>query len=197
MYLIAGLGNPGSKYDQTRHNVGFQVLDRLAERNGISVNHKKFKAIAGKGMIDGQKVILIKPQTFMNLSGESIHEFVDYYDLDPRTELIVICDDINLSEGRLRIRTKGSAGGHNGLKNIISHLGGSLEFTRVRVGVGGKPEGRDLADYVLGQFSGDDRKLMEKAEERAAQAIEALLTEPVERVMDEYNREVSFDSTNQ
>ena len=197
MYLIAGLGNPGSKYDQTRHNVGFQVLDRLAERNGISVNHKKFKAIAGKGMIDGQKVILIKPQTFMNLSGESIREFVDYYDLDPRTELIVICDDINLSEGRLRIRTKGSAGGHNGLKNIISHLGGSLEFTRVRVGVGGKPEGRDLADYVLGQFSGDDRKLMEKAEERAAQAIEALLTEPVERVMDEYNREVSFDSTNQ
>ena len=148
MYVIAGLGNPGSKYEKTRHNVGFQVIDRLASKYHIDMNTKKHKAICGTGVIEGVKVLLVKPQTFMNLSGESIREVVDFYKVDPETEFLVIYDDISLAPGHLRIRKKGSAGGHNGIKNIILHLGTQV-FPRVRVGVGEKPEGYDLADYVL------------------------------------------------
>ena len=144
--VLAGLGNPGKEYENTRHNIGFDVIDRLAEEENIAVMESKHKALIGKGYVAGQKVILAKPQTYMNLSGESIREIADFYKIEPEN-IIILCDDINLSEGQLRIRLKGSAGGHNGLKNIISHLG-TQEFPRIRIGVGEKPRGMDLADYV-------------------------------------------------
>lgn len=169
MYIIAGLGNPGKQYAQTRHNVGFDTIDILADKYNISVDTKKHKALCGKGMIEGQKVVLAKPQTFMNLSGESVRELVDFYKIDPEEELIVIYDDISLEPGQLRIRPKGSAGGHNGIKNIIAHLGTQV-FKRVKVGVGEKPKGYDLADYVLSRFPKDERVLMEEAFERAGEA---------------------------
>ena len=143
MYVIAGLGNPGKQYDNTRHNIGFMTIDRLAEQENIDILEKKHKAVIGKGTIAGQKCILAKPQTFMNLSGESIRELVDYYKVDETAELIVISDDISLDVGQLRIRKKGSAGGHNGLKNIIAHLGHE-QFIRIKMGVGEKPKGWDL-----------------------------------------------------
>ena len=160
MYVIAGLGNPGKQYDNTRHNIGFMTIDRLAEQENIDILEKKHKAVIGKGTIAGQKCILAKPQTFMNLSGESIRELVDYYKVDETAELIVISDDISLDVGQLRIRKKGSAGGHNGLKNIIAHLGHE-QFIRIKMGVGEKPKGWDLADYVLGHFSAPEAKVME------------------------------------
>ncbi|MDO4522530.1 MAG: aminoacyl-tRNA hydrolase [Eubacteriales bacterium] len=189
MYIIVGLGNPGNKYDKTRHNVGFDTIDVLADKYGIDVDNKKFKALYGKGVIEGQRVILAKPQTFMNLSGESVRELIDFYKVDETSELIVIYDDISLEPGQLRIRTKGSAGGHNGIKNIISHLGGQ-EFLRVKVGVGEKPKGFDLADYVLSRFSKEERALVEEAQKRAAQAVVSLMTDGAETAMNEYNRKV-------
>ena len=151
MYIIIGLGNPTAQYEGTRHNVGFDVIDRLAEKYNIAVDTKKHRAYIGKGMIDGQKVILAKPQTYMNLSGESVRELAEYYKVDPEQEILVIYDDISLDVGQLRIRKKGSAGGHNGIKNIIAHLGTQV-FPRIKVGVGEKPKNYDLADYVLGHF---------------------------------------------
>ena len=151
MYVIAGLGNPTKKYENTRHNIGFDVIQYLADQYNINVNTRKFKGLCGSGFMEGQKVTLLKPQTFMNLSGQSIREAVDFYKLNPAEELIVIYDDIALDPGFLRVRRKGSAGGHNGLKDIISCLG-SQEFLRIRVGVGEKPEQFDLVDYVLGRF---------------------------------------------
>ena len=152
MFIIAGLGNPDRQYEGTRHNAGFDVIDRIAEKYNIAVDTKKHRAYIGKGIIEGQKVILAKPQTYMNLSGESIRSLVDYYKVDEETELLVVYDDISLDVGQLRIRAKGSAGGHNGIKNIIAHLGTQV-FPRIKVGVGEKPKGYDLADYVLGHFS--------------------------------------------
>lgn len=186
MYIIAGLGNPGRKYEKTRHNVGFQVIDRLAEKYHIDMNTKKHKAVCGTGVIEGMKVLLVKPQTYMNLSGESIREAADFYKIDPEEELLVIYDDVSLKPGQLRIRKKGSAGGHNGIKSIIQHLG-TQAFPRIKVGVGEKPEGYDLADYVLGHFSGEDEKEMREAYGRAAQAAAAILTEGPDRAMNEYN----------
>ena len=148
MYIIVGLGNFAKEYTNTRHNIGFEVIDRLAGQENISVLEMKHKAAIGKGIIEGQKCILAKPLTFMNLSGESIRELVDYYKVDERLELIVISDDICLDVGQLRIRKKGSAGGHNGLKNIIAHLGHDA-FVRIRGGVGEKPRECDLVEYVL------------------------------------------------
>ena len=153
MKLIVGLGNPGTKYAGTRHNVGFSVIVGLADKYNIELSEKKHKAIYGRGMIEGEKVILAMPQTFMNLSGESVRELVDYYKCDP-SDVIVAYDDIDLAVGKLRIREKGSAGGHNGIKSIIQHLGGQ-EFPRIKVGVGEKPVGYDLADYVS-HTAGDD-----------------------------------------
>ena len=186
MYIIAGLGNPGSKYEKTRHNAGFQVIDRLAEQYHIEINQRKHRALCGSGMIQGTKVLLVKPQTFMNLSGESIREAVDFYKVDPQEELLVVYDDISLNPGQLRIRKKGSAGGHNGMKNIILHLGTQV-FPRIRVGVGEKPPGSDLADYVLGHFSGEEEKQMEEAFCRAAQAAGVILSEGPDRAMNQYN----------
>lgn len=186
MYLIAGLGNPGREYENTRHNAGFASIDRLAEKNHISIDMKKFQALCGTGYIGGQKVLLLKPQTYMNLSGESLRAACDFFKIDPEQELIVIYDDISLAPGQLRIRAKGSAGGHNGIKSIISHLGTQV-FLRVKVGVGEKPQGWDLADYVLGHFSKEEQQVMQESFDRAADAAAALLSEKVQQVMNEYN----------
>ena len=186
MYLIAGLGNPGREYENTRHNAGFASIDRLAEKNHISIDMKKFQALCGTGYIGGQKVLLLKPQTYMNLSGESLRAACDFFKIDPEQELIVIYDDISLAPGQLRIRAKGSAGGHNGIKSIISHLGTQV-FLRVKVGVGEKPQGWDLADYVLGHLSKEEQQVMQESFDRAADAAAALLSEEVQQVMNEYN----------
>lgn len=186
MYIIAGLGNPGKQYAQTRHNVGFDTIDILADKYNISVDTKKHKALCGKGMIEGQKVVLAKPQTFMNLSGESVRELVDFYKIDPEEELIVIYDDISLEPGKIRIRKKGSAGGHNGIKNIIAQLG-TQNFQRVKVGVGEKPKGWDLADYVLGHFSKEDRGLVDDALKRVAGAVELMVQGEVDQAMNQFN----------
>lgn len=187
MYIIVGLGNPGREYENTRHNIGFDVIDILAEEENISVIEKKHKAIIGKGIVAGQKVILAKPQTFMNLSGESVRELVDYYKIDEETELIVISDDISLDIGAIRIRVKGSAGGHNGLKNIIRHLG-KENFSRIKMGVGDKPKGYDLSDYVLGHYTEMEREIMNKSAKKAAEAIRVLMTHGAQDAMNLYNR---------
>ena len=186
MYIIVGLGNPGREYHNTRHNIGFDVIDRLAEKENISVIESKHKALIGKGYVAGEKVILAKPQTYMNLSGESVRALVDYYKVDEESELIVISDDISLDVGQIRIRKKGSAGGHNGLKNIIANLGHD-QFCRIKMGVGEKPKGYDLADYVLGHFTGEERKVMDEAADRAVEAIHMILTEDIDKAMNHYN----------
>lgn len=187
MFIIVGLGNPDDRYKGTRHNVGFDVIDLLAEKYNISVDTRKHRAYLGKGIIAGQKVILVKPQTYMNLSGESIGSLVEYYKIDPEEELLVIHDDISLDVGQLRIRKKGSAGGHNGLKNIIAHLGTNV-FARIKVGVGEKPKGYDLADYVLGHFSKGEKEQMEEAYSLAAEAVELIVNREIDQAMNEYNK---------
>lgn len=187
MYIIAGLGNPGGKYEHTRHNCGFEVIDILAERYHIDVSDRKFKALCGTGAIEGQKALLMKPQTFMNLSGEAVQQAAAFYKADPASQIIILYDDISLDSGTIRVRGKGSAGGHNGIKNIIQMLG-TDRFLRVKIGTGSKPEGWDLADYVLGHFSSQTQITMNDAFERASRAAAALLTEPAEQVMSEYNR---------
>ena len=186
MYIIVGLGNPEAKYNGTRHNIGFSAVTVLADENNISLDTKKHKAIIGKGVIAGQKVILALPQTYMNLSGESVRELVDYYKIDPADELIVIYDDIDLPPGKLRIRPKGSAGGHNGIKNIIAHLGGQ-EFPRIRIGVGEKPKGWDLADYVLGKFSKEEEPVIRKALLQTTKVCEVIMNEDVRAAMNQFN----------
>ena len=187
MFVIAGLGNPDEKYQGTRHNVGFDVVDRLAEKYQIAVDTKKHRALIGKGVVEGQKVILVKPQTYMNLSGESLRSLVEYYKIDPEKELLVIYDDISLEVGQLRIRRKGSAGGHNGIKNIIANLGTSV-FPRIKVGVGEKPKGYDLADYVLGHFSKVEQELMSEGYDNAVKAVELIVSDQMSEAMNEYNR---------
>ncbi len=186
MYIIVGLGNPGREYEGTRHNVGFLVLDKLAAKENISILEKKHKAIIGKGMAAGQKCVLAKPQTYMNLSGECVRQLIDFYKVDETAELIVISDDISLEVGQIRIRKKGSAGGHNGLKNIIAHLGHD-SFIRVKMGVGEKPAGWDLVDYVLGRFSPKDREAMDEAAARAADAIRSIIAEGPDAAMNQFN----------
>lgn len=189
MYIIAGLGNPTLQYEGTRHNVGFDVIDALADKYNISVDYRKNRAFIGKGMIAGRKVILVKPQTYMNLSGESVRGLVDYYKIDEEEELLIIYDDVSLDVGQLRIRKKGSAGGHNGIKNIISELGTDV-FPRIKVGVGEKPRQYDLVDYVLGHFSKAEREIMEEGYKRAVCAVEMILSEGLDPAMNEYNRKV-------
>ncbi len=186
MYIIAGLGNPSSEYEKTRHNVGFEVIRILADRFDIATDYIKHKAICGKGIIEGNKVMLAMPQTYMNKSGESLRELTDYYKIDVNSELIVVYDDINLDPGRIRIRGGGSSGGHNGMKNIISHLG-TDEFIRVRVGVGAKPKGYDLADYVLGHFSKDEQELMDEAFIKAANAVISVMNDGIDAAMSKFN----------
>ncbi len=187
MYLIVGLGNPSREYVHTRHNVGFEVINILADRFDIQTDYIKHKAICGKGVIEGNKVMLAMPQTYMNNSGESLRELVSYYKIDIPTQLIVIYDDINLDPGRIRIRKAGSAGGHNGMKSIISALS-SDQFMRVRVGVGDKPKGYDLADYVLGHFTNEERELMDTAFIDAANAVVAIMNDGIDAAMNRFNK---------
>ncbi|MGN0151746.1 MAG: aminoacyl-tRNA hydrolase [Wujia sp.] len=185
MKIIIGLGNPTREYEGTRHNVGFSVIYNICDAYNIKVDTKKHKALIGKGMIEGEKVILAMPMTYMNLSGESVRELVDYYKCSAE-DIIVIYDDISLDVGKLRIRTKGSAGGHNGIKNIIAQLGTDV-FTRIKVGVGEKPPRMDLADYVLGRFSKEEQPIIRESAERACQAVAVILTEGPERAMNQFN----------
>ncbi len=187
MHVIVGLGNPGREYKGTRHNIGFAVMDCLAEKYNIAIDEKKHKALIGKGVIEGEKVILVKPQTYMNLSGESIRAVLDYYKIDETEELLVIYDDISLPVGALRIRPKGSAGGHNGIKNIIAHLGGE-EFWRIKVGVGEKPSRMDLKDYVLGHFTKEETEILEDSSKRCMEAIVMLLAGDRDAAMNRFNR---------
>ena len=189
MFIIVGLGNPTKEYEGTRHNVGFEVIDRIADKYNISVTDRKSRAFCGKGIIAGQKVLLVKPQTYMNLSGESVRGLVDYYKIDEESELLVIFDDISLDVGQLRIRKKGSAGGHNGIKNIIAHLGSNV-FNRIKVGVGEKPKEYDLADYVLGHFSKAEQEVMEDGYKDAIQAVELILQGDIDGAMNQFNKKV-------
>lgn len=186
MFLIVGLGNPDKKYEHTRHNIGFDVIDALADKYNIRMSEKKHKAVCGTGAIEGVKVLLAKPQTYMNLSGESVAEILQFYKLDPESEMIVIFDDISLEPGNIRIRKKGSAGGHNGIKSIIAHAG-TQNFMRIKVGVGEKPAGWDLADYVLGRMDKDDREKAEAAIKDAIEASVLMIRDDVDKAMNLYN----------
>ena len=185
MKLIVGLGNPTGKYDKTRHNVGFEVIDYLVDKYGIALDTGKHKGVYGKGIMEGQSVILLKPMTYMNLSGESVSAVANYFKIQAE-DVVVICDDINLDVGRIRIRKKGSAGGHNGIKNIIAHLG-TEEFPRIRIGVGRKPENMDLANYVLSHFSKEDEAIMHLGYERAGEACAWIVQDAIDRAMNDYN----------
>ena len=190
MKLIVGLGNPGKKYENTRHNAGFLAIDALAEKYGISMTEKKHKAVCGSGYMEGVKVILVKPQTFMNLSGESVREVLDFYKLDPEEDMLIMYDDISLAPGNLRIRKKGSAGGHNGIKSIIAHAG-TQNFMRIKIGVGEKPSGWDLADYVLGHFTQNERKVMDEAAKTATEAIRMMVAGEVDKAMNAFNKKAT------
>lgn len=185
MYLIVGLGNPGNKYKNNRHNIGFRVVEALAERHSIRLDTDKHKGIIGKGMIGSEKVVIAKPLTFMNLSGECVRSVADFYKI-PVENIIVVFDDISLDVGKLRIRKKGSAGGHNGIKSIIAHLGGD-NFPRLKFGVGDKPNGMDLADYVLGNFSKEDEAILKSEIIRACDGVEVMITEGCDSAMNKYN----------
>ena len=189
MFIIAGLGNPTKQYEGTRHNVGFDVIDRIADKYNIAIDGKKCRACVGKGIVEGQKVLLVKPQTYMNLSGESIRGLSDYYKIDPEKELLVIYDDISLNPGQIRIRMKGSAGGHNGIKNIIAHLKTDT-FARIKVGIGEKPKGYDLADYVLSRFLREEKESVEEAYGQAVLAAEQIIKGEMQTAMNQYNRKV-------
>lgn len=185
MFIIAGLGNPGKKYENTRHNMGFLVIDRLASKNDIKVNKLKHRALVGDGFISGQKVLLVKPQTYMNLSGESLGEVLRYYHAEPQN-LIVIYDDFDLAAGTLRIRKKGSAGSHNGMKSVIEQVG-SQDFPRVRVGIG-ESGGLDWKDFVLGKVTGGQQQLISEAASQAADSIMCILEKGIDKAMNEYNK---------
>lgn len=186
MYIFVGLGNPTDKYQATRHNIGWDAITRLSDDYRIPLDFKKHKAICGKGYIEGEKVILAQPITYMNLSGESVRELVDYYKVTPQ-EVIVIYDDISLEVGQLRIRKKGSAGGHNGIKSIISHLG-TDEFPRIKFGVGDKPKDWDLADYVLSRFSKEEQPVIRDALKDTSDACRSIIVDGIEAAMNLYNR---------
>ena len=184
MYIIAGLGNPGKKYEETRHNMGFMAVDFLAEKYDIKVNKIRFRALTGEGRIAGQKVLLLKPQTYMNLSGESIRLALEYYKVNPQ-ELIVIYDDIDIQAGMIRIRKKGSAGTHNGMRNILYHIR-TEDFPRIRVGIGsGRKE--DMIDYVTGSVPKNEITLLKEAAATAACGAACIVEKGIEKAMNEYN----------
>lgn len=183
MYLIVGLGNPGKQYEKTRHNVGFDVLDLLCTKNNINMNRTKFKGVYGEGKIEGEKVILLKPNTFMNLSGESVKEVCDFYKIE-NEKIIVVYDDISLDIGRMRIRKDGSAGGHNGIKNIILNLSSDV-FPRIKVGVGSPKS--DLISHVLGKFSDEDRIEIEKVFNAVVNAVECIIIKGTCEAMNKFN----------
>lgn len=184
MKVIVGLGNPGKKYENTRHNMGFIALDLLAEKHGIKVDRLKFKSLVGEGRIADQRVLLVKPQTYMNLSGEAVREALAYYKVQPE-DLIVIYDDIDIPTGTIRLRKKGSAGTHNGMKNVIYQIQ-SDDFPRIRVGIGSNGN-IDLIDYVTGGVTKEEKKLLEEALVKAAEGAEAIVLRGIEKAMNEYN----------
>lgn len=186
MFIIVGLGNPGREYEQTRHNIGFIAINAVAENHGVKIDHLKFNALTATCMIGTEKVLLMKPQTYMNLSGEAVGEAARFYKVPPEN-ILVISDDVNLAPGTLRIRRKGSAGGHNGLKSIISHLG-SDGFPRIKIGVGDKvhPD-EDLADHVLGKFAREDIDLMNETIKKAAAAADLIVQGETAEAMNLYN----------
>ncbi len=185
-WLVVGLGNVGDKYEGTRHNVGFEVVDELGERGNFPIQKLKHRALTHAAQIGGQRVLVMKPVTYMNLSGEAVGDAARFYKI-PADHVLVICDDVSLPLGKLRVRKGGSAGGHNGLKNIISHLG-TDQFPRLKVGVGGKPDpDYDLADWVLGKFHGPDRKTMDETVKRAADGVECILRDGCEKAMNRFN----------
>lgn len=191
MKIIIGLGNPGKEYATAIHNIGFMAIDKLASKHGIDVIDLKHKGLIGKGMIAGEKVLLVKPQTYMNNSGECVREVTDYYKIDLE-DLIIIYDDIDLPPGQLRIRKTGSAGTHNGMKSIVQHLGTTV-FPRIRVGAGGKPEGWDLADYVLSHISKDADKEISEGISNAAEAVEMIIKDGLSEAMNKFNEKKSAD----
>ena len=184
MYVIAGLGNPGKKYENTRHNMGFIAIDQLAEKHNIKVDKLKFKALVGEGRIADQKVLLVKPQTYMNLSGESIREVMNFYKLEPEN-LIVIYDDIDIEAGTLRIRKFGSAGTHNGMKSVVYQLQ-SDRFPRIRLGIGSQKKG-DLVNFVIGGFSKEEVPVLEEALQHAVLAAEFIIEDGIDKAMNQYN----------
>lgn len=185
-WLLVCLGNPGDQYENTRHNVGFMVADELADRQNAPIQKLKFKALTNTLTISGEKVLVMKPVTYMNLSGEAVRQAVDFYKI-PADHVLVVSDDTALAVGRLRIRRGGSAGGHNGLKNIIQHLG-TDQFPRVRVGVGEKPHpDYDMADWVLGKFKGEDQKAIAAAVKKAGDAIECIIKDGIDKGMNRFN----------
>ena len=186
MFIIAGLGNPGDKYAHTRHNAGFDTVDKLADKYGIDISEEKFEALLGRGVIEGQKVILVKPLTYMNNSGQALRAVADYYKVDTESELIVIYDDISLEPGKLRVRPKGSAGGHNGIKSIIQNIG-TEEFDRIKIGVGHKPENFDLIDHVLGRFPKEQLEDVRDSVSRAVLACEEIIMAGAASAINKYN----------
>ena len=185
MYFIVGLGNPGTRFAGTRHNIGFEVIERLAYDHNIKVDKKKHHAFVGKGVIKGEKVVLMKPQTYMNDSGRAILDVLNFYK-EESDSVIVVFDDTSLDIGRLRIRERGSAGGHNGIKSVIAYLG-TQEFDRVKVGVGEKPPGWDLADYVLSRFDDSEVKTMQEAIKVSANAVVTMLDDGIQAAMNQFN----------
>ena len=185
-YIIAGLGNPGKEYENTRHNTGYIAIETIAKERGVKMDKLKYKSLCGECMISGKRVFLMKPATFMNLSGEAVRDAMSFYKVPPE-RTIIIFDDVSLEQGRLRIRKKGSDGGHNGIKNII-YLTGSDDFPRIKIGIGGKPEEYDLKDWVLGKFSEDDEKIMQESYQKASQAVELMIEGKYDEAMNKYNR---------
>ncbi|MED4533446.1 aminoacyl-tRNA hydrolase [Metabacillus fastidiosus] len=185
MKLIIGLGNPGKQYESTRHNVGFMAIDQLSDRLNIPLDRTKFNGLYGIGHISGEKVILLKPLTYMNLSGECIHPLMEYYEVDD-DEIVVIYDDLDIPTGKIRLRTKGSAGGHNGIKSMIHHLG-TQQFNRVRVGIDRPSNGMTITDYVLGRFTEEEQADIQSAIKQSAEACEKWLTTDFNQVMNEFN----------
>lgn len=186
MKLIIGLGNPGKQYEHTRHNVGFEVIEELASRLNIPLNQSKFKGLYGIGFQKSEKVVLLKPLTYMNLSGESIRAIIDYYQIELE-DLLVIYDDLDLPVGKIRLRQKGSAGGHNGIKSTVAHLG-TQEFNRIRIGIDRPKNGMKVPDYVLSRFLGEEQTLTMEAVKKSADACEAWLEKPFLHVMNEFNQ---------
>ncbi len=189
MFIITGLGNPGLKYNRTRHNVGFDVIDLLVAQQNVTMKDNRAKGLVGKCTIGGAKAVLLKPMTYMNASGSAVRAVVDFYKADPVSDLIVISDDVSLPAGMLRIRKKGSAGGHNGLKDIIAKCG-TEEFTRIRIGVGEKPENKDMVKHVLGKPNRWDRKRLEGAYEKVIDALNLIVAGEIDKAMNLYNTKI-------
>ena len=185
MKLIVGLGNPGKEYEKTRHNICFEVIDTLSDRWGIPLNQAKHKGLYGVGYVQGKKVVLLKPMTYMNLSGESIRAVMDFFKIEEE-ELVILYDDLDLAVGKIRLRQKGSAGGHNGIKSTISHLG-TQEFNRIRIGIGRPQKPMAISNYVLGKFHQEEQKEMADAVQKSAMACEAYLDTPFLQVMNTFN----------